>query len=92
MLTNNQTNGIGTHGRKWISESGKNITFSLILYPKCSVNELKGLTIDIGNCLIDTIYQEYKYKLELKQPNDIIYNGKKIGGILTQIVSIRRKS
>ena len=92
ILTNNQTNGIGTHGRTWISEPRKNITFTLILYPKCKVDKMDSLTLDIGKCIIDTIYDEYKYKLELKSPNDIIHNGKKLGGILTQIVSSRRKN
>ena len=80
----------GTHGRRWISEKGKNITFTIILYPKCKVSRLERLTVDIGKCLIDTIYNEYRCKLELKKPNDIMHNGRKVGGILTQIVSTRR--
>ena len=31
VITDNQTNGIGTHDRKWHSEEGKNITFTLII-------------------------------------------------------------
>ena len=81
----------GTHGRSWLSEEGKNITFTLILYPKCSIDKLESLTIDIGKCMLDAIYKEYGCKLELKMPNDIMHNGKKIGGILTQIVSSRRE-
>ena len=41
--------------------------------------------------MVDAIYKEYGCKLELKMPNDIMHNGKKIGGILTQIVSSRRE-
>ena len=47
--------GFGTHGRSWLSEEGKNITFTLILYPKCSIDKLESLTIDIGKCMVDAI-------------------------------------
>lgn len=87
ILADCQTNGIGTHNRKWYSEKGKNISFTLILYPKCKVKELESLTVDIAKCIVNSIYDLYGYKLDIKLPNDIMYGGKKIGGILTQIVS-----
>ena len=87
ILADCQTNGIGTHNRKWYSEKGKNISLTLILYPKCKVKELESLTVDIAKCIVNSIYDLYGYKLDIKLPNDIMYSGKKIGGILTQIVS-----
>ena len=87
VIADYQTNGIGTHDRKWYSEKGKNISFSLVIYPKCKVKELEELTLDIAKCIVDTIWEIYGYKLEIKKPNDIIYNEKKMGGILTQIVT-----
>ena len=88
VITNYQTDGIGTHNRTWFSEKGKNISFSLVLYTKCKVQELDGITLGIAKCIVDAIYDIYKYKLDIKSPNDIVYKGKKIGGILTQIVTI----
>ena len=90
VLTNNQIDGIGTHDRKWHSEAGKNISFTLIIYPKCDVAELDTLTVDIAKCMVDTVYELYKIKLDIKKPNDLICNGKKIGGILTQITTLRK--
>ena len=87
IITDCQTSGIGTHNRKWYSEKGKNISFTLILYPNCKVKELENLTVDIAKCIINSIYDLYGYNLEIKIPNDIMYKEKKIGGILTQIVS-----
>ena len=40
IFTTNQTSGIGTHGRKWISKKDKTLTFSLILVPNCHINKL----------------------------------------------------
>ena len=91
MITNNQTNGIGTQDRKWFSKEGKSIAFTLILYPKCKLTVLDSLTIDIAKCLVDAIFSLYGYELYIKFPNDIMYNDKKIGGILTQVVTSGEK-
>ena len=87
VITDDQKKGIGTHDRKWYSEKGKNILFTLIIYPKCNLKELNTITVDIAKCLIYSIEKIYNIKLDIKSPNDIIYNKKKLGGILTQIVT-----
>lgn len=87
VLAENQTGGIGTHGRKWYSEKNNNISFTLVLYPKCSIQELNHLTKDIAKCVVEAIDKICKIKTDIKEPNDIMLNGKKIGGILTQIIS-----
>ena len=79
----NQTNGIGTHGRTWISTTN-NITFSFYYEMNCNVKKIEGLTIEIAQIIIEILKQEYNVQLEIKLPNDIYYNGKKIGGILTE--------
>lgn len=91
VVTDYQTNGIGTHDRIWISERGTNITFSLVLYPKCKVKELDTITYDIARCIVETIKEISGHTLEIKKPNDIMCNGKKLGGILTQIVTTGEK-
>ena len=87
VYTDYQTKGMGTHDRIWYSEKNKNIAFTLILYPKCTVEELQDFTVDIAKCMNNAIDKLYSCKLEIKEPNDIVYQGKKIGGILTQIVT-----
>lgn len=87
IVTDYQTKGIGTHDRKWYSEKNKNLTFTLIIYPKCTIKELEGFTVDIAQCMKNSIEKLYGVKLDIKRPNDIMCNGKKLGGILTQIVT-----
>lgn len=87
VITDYQTNGIGTHERKWYSEKNKNLSFTLILYPKCDLKVLEGFTYDIAMCMSKAIEILYGYKLDIKLPNDIMCNGKKIGGILTQTIT-----
>ena len=87
IITDNQTKGIGTHDRKWYTTKAKNLTFTMIIYPECSIQKLNTLTYDIAKIITNTIYTLYNYKLEIKKPNDIVYNGRKMGGILTQITT-----
>ena len=84
IVAKNQTAGIGTHGRKWISKKNESITFSIILTPNCNLSKLENFTLDIAKCITDIIFEKYNIKLEIKEPNDIVYNGKKLGGILTE--------
>ena len=90
VFANEQLSGIGTHDRKWHTGKENNLAFTMILYPKCNVSKLNDLTINIAEYMVDTIYELYNYKLSIKEPNDLMYNNKKVGGILTQIVSKRR--
>lgn len=87
VLTENQTSGLGTHGRKWYSEQNKNIAFTIILYPKCELKKLNNLTKDIAKCVMEALNRICKVKTDIKNPNDIMLNSKKIGGILTQIIT-----
>ena len=64
---------------------------TIILKPKCKITDLKNLTIEIANCMQKTIYDLFKIRLDIKEPNDLILNGKKISGILTEINTIGDK-
>ena len=88
FLANNQTKGRGTKNRIWYTESGKNLTFTILLYPTCSMEHLTGLTTKIAQCIIKAVNDLYGYNLEIKNPNDIMYQGKKLGGILTETATI----
>lgn len=88
FLADHQTQGKGTKGNIWYTEKGKNLTFTIVLYPTCSIQNLSSLTLVIAECMTKTIFQLYGYKLEIKKPNDIMYHGKKLGGILTECATI----
>lgn len=90
IIADYQTNGIGTHSRTWYS-SKKNITMSILYKPICSIDKLDNLTIDIANVLKEMIYDMYKIILDIKYPNDLYLNGKKIAGILTTINTVGDK-
>ena len=84
IITDLQTNGIGTHGRKWYTTEKENIAFSFIIYANCKVEKLKNITREIAETLNTVIKNLYNIELSIKEPNDIVHNSKKIGGILAQ--------
>ena len=91
IIAQTQTNAIGSKGRSWYTGNNSNIAMTIILKPDCKVKELDGLTLKIADVIKKAIYNLYGYKLEIKEPNDLMLNGKKICGILTEINTISEK-
>lgn len=79
-----QTAGIGTHGRTWYTEKNNNIAFSIVLFPSCNINKLDNLTFKIAEMWVSIFKELYGIEIDIKLPNDLIINRKKVGGILTE--------
>lgn len=87
VYTDCQTCGRGQRGNTWESERGKNLTFSLVLYPSwlsaAHQFELSMLvSIGIVNALRNHVVDHSR--LKIKWPNDIYYDDKKVAGILIE--------
>lgn len=84
VIADIQTEGKGTHGRKWYTDKENNIAFSFFIQPNCDIKLMENITIKIAQIIIEIIKEIYGIQLEIKSPNDIVFYHKKIGGILTQ--------
>jgi BirA family biotin operon repressor/biotin-[acetyl-CoA-carboxylase] ligase len=84
VVADTQTSGRGRINRKWSSPAG-GLWFSVILYP--NINSKKGMIITMAASIsvADSINKLYGLNTEIKWPNDILINGKKVCGILTEI-------
>lgn len=83
VFAEQQTAGRGQFNRQWISSFGKNIYLSLLWhFPRCS--NLTGLTLVIGIAIIRALEKYGLSDIQLKWPNDIVHQGKKLGGILIE--------
>jgi len=82
IITDYQKKGRGRRNNKWLSSPGENLTFSLIL--KKDVKKLPLLSILSGIAVVKGIKQFANIECNLKWPNDIMLNNKKIGGILIE--------
>lgn len=83
VITDNQTKGRGRQSNKWISSPGKSLTFSIIMYPNALPSQTNLYSLIAGLSITDCLI-EYDIQARLKWPNDILINGKKVGGILCE--------
>jgi BirA family transcriptional regulator, biotin operon repressor / biotin---[acetyl-CoA-carboxylase] ligase len=84
VVTEFQKSGKGLGSNIWESESGKNLTFSLLLRPdSLKAEEMFLLSKAISLGIIDAL-NNIKNCFTIKWPNDIYYQNKKVGGILIE--------
>ena len=80
-----QTAGRGRRGRVWEAPSQEGIWMSLLLRPDIPPAQASVLTLLAGLAIADAIEQETGLTAGIKWPNDILLNGKKLVGILTEM-------
>lgn len=85
ILAEAQTEGRGRAGRRWHSEQGTGIYVTILLRPRLSPVQAPLLTMLAGLSLHSAILAQTGLNAELKWPNDILVDGKKLGGILTEM-------
>lgn len=85
VVADMQTAGRGRRGRTWISPKGESIYMSLLLRPGCMPNQASALTLVMALAVAEAIEELASGKSGIKWPNDIVMNGKKVCGILTEM-------
>lgn len=80
-----QTAGKGRRGRGWVSERGTGIWMSLLLRPGIPPSSASMLTLVAAMAVVTGIQEATGLDTGIKWPNDIVMNGKKICGILTEM-------
>ena len=84
-ITEEQTMGKGRRGRSWLGEPGCGIWMSFLLKPQIEAQNSSMLTLVTALAVNEAICETTGIKSQIKWPNDIIVNGKKICGILTEM-------
>ena len=86
IWAHNQFAGRGQHDRQWLSEAGKNLTFTVVLKPVFLAPDRQfQLNKSIALGVLDFVHSLLPHSLQIKWPNDIYCKGKKLGGILIEI-------
>lgn len=82
-LADHQTRGRGQYEKSWVSEKGKNLTFTLTFLPG-EVGRFHVLTLACAKAILEQIFHTAKIKGALKWPNDVCLENKKVAGLLTE--------
>lgn len=88
VIAADQTAGRGRHGRTWVSAPGDSLTFSLLwrFAPRTSPI---GLSLAVGLAVANALTKVgagETARIQLKWPNDLLKDGRKLGGILVELV------
>jgi len=84
-IAEQQTDGKGRRGRHWVSPFGSNIYLSILWRFQDSPLAISGLSLVVGVAVIRALKSHFTDAFQLKWPNDIFYQGKKLGGILVEV-------
>lgn len=85
VLSECQTGGKGRRGRTWQSLPNKGIYMSLLLKPEIDITQAPVITHIMAMAVYKTIMEELNIEVQIKWPNDIVYEGKKICGISAEL-------
>ena len=85
VLAETQTAGRGRHGRNWHSPPGRNLYFSLILPADLPLETTPLVTLAAGLGASETVSRLTGLAPEIKWPNDLLLDGRKLAGILTEM-------
>ncbi len=80
-----QQAGRGRRGRSWVSGLGSGLTFSLLWRFSTGASGLGGLSLAVGVALARGLRELGSHDIALKWPNDILYQGRKLAGILIEL-------
>jgi len=81
-----QTAGRGRRGRQWVSPFASNIYLSLRLSIESGLGAFEGISLAIGVAVARALNELGVSDVQLKWPNDVLWSGKKLGGILIEVV------
>ena len=84
IISEEQTKGKGRIGRQWHSKSKEGIWMSIILKPNMIPQKAPFITL-IAGASIAKVLNDLGVQANIKWPNDIIINNKKVAGILTEL-------
>lgn len=85
VVADQQTAGRGRRGRSWDSPRGMDIYMTLMLKPQINPNNASMITLVAAMAVAKAIQQVSDLEVTIKWPNDIVINGKKVVGILTEM-------
>jgi len=85
LIADSQTGGRGRMGRSFHSPAGSGIYLSVILRPQCHASQLMHLTCATAVAMCGAIKVSCGVRPGIKWINDLVFNGKKLGGILTEL-------
>ena len=89
VAADEQTEGRGQLGRRWEAPAGSSLLFSVRLLPPVAGDVLPELTVVAARAVADALASVAGVQAEVKHPNDVLIGGRKVAGVLAEVVERR---
>lgn len=86
VVASEQTAGRGRQGRAWASPPGAGLYFSAVLRPRLDASLWPLLTLAAAVAVADSLREACALETDIKWPNDLLADGRKVCGILAEAV------
>ena len=84
FVADEQTAGRGRRGNSWLAAPGESLLFSVLLRPELELGQVSALTLAVGLALRDAVAPLVAGSTQIKWPNDLYVDGKKLAGVLVE--------
>jgi BirA family transcriptional regulator, biotin operon repressor / biotin---[acetyl-CoA-carboxylase] ligase len=84
VIARKQTAGRGRQGRKWSSPVDAGLYLSIILRPQAAPAQASLITLASAVAVSETLQLDFAIRADIKWPNDVLLNGRKLCGILVE--------
>ena len=85
VLAESQTQGKGRLGRQWFAPPRSSLLMSLVFRPRIAIEQAQRLTMICSLGAVEAIREVTGLQARIKWPNDILLDGKKLAGVLTEL-------
>lgn len=85
VIADRQTAGRGRRGRAWETPKGTAIAMTLLMRPQLRPEKASMLTLIMGMAVTKALNEIFDLECRIKWPNDVVWEGKKVCGILTEM-------
>lgn len=85
VVTENQTGGKGRMGREWYSAPGEAVQMTIVVRPDIAPAKAPAFNMAAALGVCGAVQDLYGIEAGIKWPNDVVYQGKKLCGILTEM-------
>ena len=86
VLAEHQSKGRGRRGREWMSPFAQNLCLSYVWPVTKGLSQVDGLSLVVGLAVLRAIKRVSDINVQLKWPNDVLVDGRKVAGILLELV------
>jgi BirA family biotin operon repressor/biotin-[acetyl-CoA-carboxylase] ligase len=85
-----QTEGRGRQGRTWVADAGSSLLCSMLFRPNLGVEDFHFLLTIVGLAAHRVVEELTGVTCEMKWPNDLLIDGKKVSGLLGEVVALAK--